>query len=202
MTKNTNTNSTETKKVPVTLSPIEAMRKAISAGKSFCLYRSVYKSSRTDQYYFEYRAIIELSNARQKYYQITLLPDIGYVGKDTSASQVRSLNSSAYRSINLFYDLGVTLKLIAKEEVDKREQPVFNFYAVAVDESGVSVEMPMRPRNPGDARFLQAAFCGFGKSREVDPEKVAEDEDLRAIFEEIYLPGQYPKDIDVQDDVE
>lgn len=201
MSKNTNT-TIETKKVPVTLSPIEAMSKAIKDGRSFRLYRSVYESSRTKKYYFEYRVILEMNNARQKYFQITLLPDIGFVGKDTSASQIRTLNSSAYRTINLFYDIGASLNLIAKESIGKDDQPVFGFYAVAVDESGVSAEMPMRPRNPGDARFLQAAFCGFGKCREVDPEKAAEDEDLKKIFSEIYLPGEYPENIDVQEDVE
>ena len=201
MSKNS-TNTTESKKATTILSAEDAMRRAVKDGKSFRLYRSVYQSSRNKKFYFEYRVIVELNNARQKYLQITLLPDIGYVGRDTSASQVRSLNSSSYRTINWFYDCGATLKLIAKEDVDKNGRVIFNFFAVAVDESGISAEMAMKPRNPGDAKFLQAVFCGFGKSREVDPEKAGEDEDLRKIFEEVYLPGQYPKDIDVQEDAE
>ena len=202
---NEQNNTTETTKTVnrplVYISVEDALKKAARSGKNFNLYRSVYQSKRNQLYYFDYKVFLTIPTLRRKEITVSMLPDIGFVTNKTTSSEKRSLNSSSYRTLNWLCDAGMSLKLIVKN-TGTDDKPYFQFFALAIDEEGHCAECLMKPRNPGDERFIQSAFCEFGKCREASEEDLVKSEYFQEQWKSVYMGGEYPDDIKVEDDVE
>lgn len=180
---------TETAKKRITQE--SALMSAVRAHKSFKLARSVYENN--GKYYYAFSAFIVLDGNKQHFIEIPLVPNIGYVKSDDNYGRV-SRNASSYGLLNFLYDCGQGLNLeIRKRAAEKGVDTVaFDYYAVAEDDNGISVECQLLPKNPGTEGYLRAAFTGFGKCRDYTDEDIAKIPGLAEAFKRILLPGEEP----------
>lgn len=187
------------RKAPADL--LTCFRDAIKSEKSFKLFRSLYnKNGKT---YSAYSVFLILPGSRQKYREVQLLPDIGFVQNDESGKRI-GRNSSGYQLLSWMYESGAGLKLKARiHEPRKNEvvvKPTLDFYAYAEDESGMCAESDLVPRTPAEKGFLECAFVGFGSCRDMNWDDLSKIEKLSDEFGSgrIVMPGQDPG-VDIED---
>ena len=176
-----------------------ALRNAEREGKSFTLVRKIYPKN--DKFYYSFSAFFIFSGPLGETYQeAQLLPSIGYLKDDDKNKTVRvARNSTSYRMLNWIYDSGNGIDLIIKSRKTVDGNTFFDYYAYAVDESGISVEVQLTPKTPGDGDFLRAAFAGFGKARDWTNEDLDKIKGFKEEFTSVLLPGCAP-DVDVEDE--
>lgn len=208
----TNKNNTNTEKTKATveataaataiapkkrISQEEALSLAARLGKSFKLMRSIYTNNGKN--YYAYSVFLVLDGNKQSFVEVSLIPNIGFVKTDDNANR-KSRNASSYSLLNFLYDNGQGLKLeLRKRVVDKEKNTiVFDYYAVAEDESGITVESQLVPKTPGEEGYLKAAFAGFGRCRDFSEKDFETLPGLKEAFERILLPGETPE-VDVEE---
>ena len=184
------TETTETTKKRITQE--SALMSAVRSHKSFKLARSVYENN--GKYYYGFSAFIVLDGNKQNFIEIPLVPYIGFVKSDDNYGRV-SRNASSYSLLNFLYDCGQGLNLeIRRRPVEKGREDLFAFdyYAVAEDDNGISVECQLVPKNSGTEGYLRAAFTGFGSCRDYTDEDIENIPGLAEAFKRILLPGEVP----------
>lgn len=185
------TETTETTKKRITQE--SALMSAVRSHKSFKLVRSVYENN--GKYYYGFSAFIVLDGNKQLFIEIPLVPYIGYVKSDDNYGRV-SRNASSYSLLNFLYDCGQGLTLeIRKRPTEKGREDqaiAFDYYAVAEDESGISVECQLSPKNSGNEGYLRAAFTGFGRCRDYTADDIENIPGFADAFKRVLLPGDVP----------
>jgi hypothetical protein len=187
-------------KKPVRITQEEALLRAVKQGKTFNLYRSYYVSERNEKSYYSYPVFIVLPNSMQQYVEVDLKPDNGYISaKDEQKKhKMTSRNSANYALLNMLYDAGngLTLELRATKKKDSFENGYidFEYYATCFDMNGVGAEVCMKTDNPGAIGMLNAAFCGFGNSRDAVAEDFKNIPGLQRAFTRLLGPGEVPPD--------
>lgn len=169
-----------------------ALMSAVRSHKSFKLARSVYENN--GKYFYSYSVFIVLDGNRQSFIEVALVPYIGFVKSDDNYGR-SSKNASSYSLLNFLYDCGQGLNLEIRRratEKGKEDQFNFDFFAVAEDEDGISVECQLVPKNSGAEGYLRAAFTGFGKCRDYTDEDIKNIPGLAEAFGRILLPGEAP----------
>lgn len=182
----------------------EGLLNAEKSGKSFKLFRSWYYSERKKKNYYSYNIYLRLNGTLQDYIKVELVPDTGFASKDEKKAESISKNVSAYQFMHMLYDLGGGIRLFVRsskrKDDDGNEQVSFSYWAICND--GVT-SMPTRmvPRNQGSRGFLDAAFVGFGKIREVNDNDISNLSSLAEEFKSVLFPGvQAP--VPVEQDIE
>ncbi len=169
-----------------------ALMSAVRSHKSFKLARSVYENN--GKYYYGFSVFIVLDSNRQTFIEVSLVPYIGFVKSDDNYGRV-SKNASSYSLLNFLYDCGQGLNLEIRRrpvEKGKEDQFAFDYYAVAEDENGISVECQLIPKNSGAEGYLRAAFTGFGNCRDYIDEDISNIPGLAEAFKRILFPGEVP----------
>ena len=185
---------TSAKKV-IVQDQMDCIRRAIKDGKSFTLFRKDYeKNGKT---YVSYSVFLILEGLkRSMFYEVQLLPDIGFIGKKDEGIRT-GRNASSYKLLNWLYANGNGLKLIARIKKENDIEKV-EYYAFAVDEFGMSADCLLKPRTPGEEGYLRAAFGGFGRCRDVVDTDFDKIPGLLAAFEKVVDP----EDIEIDADFE
>lgn len=169
-----------------------AIKNAIKAEKHFSLFRKIY--AKNDKEFSVYSIFLILEGRASSFVEIQLLPDIGYVSGasfEEKKNLTTSRNAAGYRLLNWLYDSGAGIKLYARVKPGKDEKNIqFEYYALAVDENGISAEATLVPKTPGDEGYLRAAFAGFGKSRDFVESDLQNIFGLADAFSNVYLPGE------------
>lgn len=173
-----------------------AIKDAIKAEKHFSLFRKIY--SKNDKDYSVYSVFIILDGYKKSFVEIQLLPDIGFVG-GTTAEEKKNLtttkNAAGYSLLNWLYESGTAINLYARLKPTKDGKDVsFEYYALAVDDSGISAEAVLIPKSLGDEGYLRAAFAGFGKCRDFAEGDLETVPKLDKAFENVYFPGEIAED--------
>lgn len=206
-TNKTNTNTEKTKATVVATAAATAPKKRISQdealslaarlGKSFKLMRSIYTNN--GKFYYSYSVFLVLDGNKQSFVEVSLVPNIGFVKTDDNVNR-KSRNASSYSLLNFLYDAGTGLKLeLRKRTVDNdKDNVVFDYYAVAEDEAGMTAESKLVPKTPGEDGYLKAAFAGFGRCRDFNEKDFETLPGLKEAFERILLPGETPE-VDVEE---
>lgn len=187
---------TEQKKQVTPVDQTVAIKNAIKAEKHFSLFRKVF--SKNDKEFSVYSVFLILDGRKKSFVEVQLLPDIGFVG-GTTAEEKKNLtttkNAAGYSLLNWLYENGTAINLYARIRPTKDDKNVsFEYYALAVDDSGISAEATLVPKSLGDDGYLRAAFAGFGKCRDFAEGDLETVPKLDKAFENVYFPGEIAED--------
>ncbi len=188
----------------------EAIRAGIKEGRHFELLRLKKtvpgkRPGDKQRFFYDYVVCVVLRGI-VPFKFLHVLPVSDYISKDDSIKK-RQQNSVSYAQLNFLYDLGNGLDLYIREDKSSdnydRKDPKWRFFAIAVDEDGMTAEFELVPKTAGDRQFLYSAFAGFGRCRSFTWDDVENDKPkgIKDAIEPNYLaPGELPDGIEFSDD--
>lgn len=171
MEKNQNTQQTNIK--PVVSALLVAIKNA-EVGKTFKVYRDTYTVESQE---YSYYSVFGKQAGHD--HVIRLVPNLGYIGKDASDSEVRGKKGDGYERISALYDCGVDMYLgargIERETKSGEVIPNIEFFVFVVDEAtGICDECTVVANSDFSKQRLISLFAGAFGAREMTEDEVKE----------------------------